>query len=1213
MATQPAGPLYTAVPIAVEEVNLDQWSEFVASQSVANITPLFTEHSNREQVYRAVTEGDILVLLHAGAEGREGNYARRLIKALAELRDVHAPAVLFVQAAPDVSPTGALATLNPPGLRGVITEVRHDFFGMIEALQSGQVTPLWRFAPQLREAILGPAGEGPSAGEDEASPADFTFEDFRQEQFSALAWQMLEMARRLGERRPRPQTSVRRLLAAIILSGLRRKGDEATGAWLCSLIPLPASDLRSRIQARYPAATRHKGSFDAILRSDLFVSQHMTETLHTLLQTAKHLAAEARPGMPVMVCARHLLGAAVCLNEHGTTLRRALRDYQLDVDDVRHRLIDVLPVWGLDDDQDAWRRVLEPVAVTVEPRLPNYAADSAVGPDLIGITREVEAMASLVSAWSVEPPLSIGLFGEWGSGKSFFMQKMKERVKQIAVEARKSKRAQRDFGYYKNIVQVEFNAWHYVEGNLWASLVEHIFTNLRFEGTKDENLDSEDNIKKRLEKMLGLLRDRTADADAKDRKANEQEEKARTAAREASEAVTRANTAKENADTAERASATAMQEAVEKEAKAQNASEIRRAILLKDAVEDVSISPEARAELESGLARLGIGKERLQTVQGVRDALKEATDTGTVLAEGLDLLRQNGGVLLLLWALAVPLAVIVVGFLFDYFSSVSWVQRLGSTVSTVLALAGAAVASWKTLAPQLQPLVDLVKRMKAKRIEVEIQVEEERRKRATQAAEAEREVIAKQAEAAQQRAISAAKAAEALELRQKAENERTAADKAANEAAEARALAESTAREADALRPERRIATFIQDRAAATDYRQHLGVPALIRRDFEKLSSMFETQRQSEENGADGGQEPQQNDPTVVNRIILYIDDLDRCPPQKVVDVLRAIHLLLAFRLFVVVVAVDARWMKRSLKDRFSLMLDTADSGAFGAAREGREHDGRRDHIGWRATASPDDYLEKIFQVPFWIRPLGRSGSQRLVRELTRHDVETGQDASGGALDAGDSTSHGGDANRTPGNILAPPVGAGRAAPAPPAIAAPASKPTLDVVPASKAASEWSPVAPKPRTLMLTAQERDYMVLLSPLIGRSPRSVKRFVNCYRLLKSTLDPADLERATRSGGFRTSMLLLGIVTGFPEAAPALLKDLRDASRDQAPEAWARDVAKRLQLEERGKWAELLPAISRLREWNVHTVGPLIDAAPLVDRFSFSPVQRPVEELV
>ena len=46
----------------------------------------------------------------------------------------------------------------------------------------------------------------------------------------------------------------------------------------------------------------------------------------------------------------------------------------------------------------------------------------------------VEAMASLVAAWSVEPPLSIGLFGEWGSGKSFFMQKMKERVRGLIAE-----------------------------------------------------------------------------------------------------------------------------------------------------------------------------------------------------------------------------------------------------------------------------------------------------------------------------------------------------------------------------------------------------------------------------------------------------------------------------------------------------------------------------------------------------------------------------------------------------------------------------------------------------------------------------------------------------------------------------------------------------------------------------------------------------------
>jgi len=45
-------------------------------------------------------------------------------------------------------------------------------------------------------------------------------------------------------------------------------------------------------------------------------------------------------------------------------------------------------------------------------------SDLVAGEDLIGITREVEAMASLVAAWSVEPPLSIGLFGEWDPARA---------------------------------------------------------------------------------------------------------------------------------------------------------------------------------------------------------------------------------------------------------------------------------------------------------------------------------------------------------------------------------------------------------------------------------------------------------------------------------------------------------------------------------------------------------------------------------------------------------------------------------------------------------------------------------------------------------------------------------------------------------------------------------------------------------------------------
>jgi hypothetical protein len=51
-----------------------------------------------------------------------------------------------------------------------------------------------------------------------------------------------------------------------------------------------------------------------------------------------------------------------------------------------------------------------------------------------------------------------------------------------------------------------------------------------------------------------------------------------------------------------------------------------------------------------------------------------------------------------------------------------------------------------------------------------------------------------------------------------------------------------------------------------------------------------------------------------IDRIVLYVDDLDRCAPRRVVEVLQAVHLLLAFPIFVVVVAVDHHWLLTSLE-----------------------------------------------------------------------------------------------------------------------------------------------------------------------------------------------------------------------------------------------------------------------------------------------------------
>lgn len=90
---------------------------------------------------------------------------------------------------------------------------------------------------------------------------------------------------------------------------------------------------------------------------------------------------------------------------------------------------------------------------TLELKLPGCHSDQTIGKDLLGIFKEVEAVSTLLSMKQVEN-LAIGLFGNWGSGKSFFMNKVQEQLeRQMKTESSNV--------FYKNIIQIEFNAWHF--------------------------------------------------------------------------------------------------------------------------------------------------------------------------------------------------------------------------------------------------------------------------------------------------------------------------------------------------------------------------------------------------------------------------------------------------------------------------------------------------------------------------------------------------------------------------------------------------------------------------------------------------------------------------------------------------------------------------------------------------------------------------------
>lgn len=84
-------------------------------------------------------------------------------------------------------------------------------------------------------------------------------------------------------------------------------------------------------------------------------------------------------------------------------------------------------------------------------------------------------------------------------------------------------------------------------------------------------------------------------------------------------------------------------------------------------------------------------------------------------------------------------------------------------------------------------------------------------------------------------------------------------------------------------------------------------------------------------------------------RVFVYVDDLDRCDPQRAFAVLQAIEMLTRLDGFVVVTGVDTGWLQRSLLSR---------------------------------EPEPATYLERVFQVPFALRPVAGDAAVRYMRSL---------------------------------------------------------------------------------------------------------------------------------------------------------------------------------------------------------------------------------------
>jgi hypothetical protein len=687
-----------------------------------------------------------------------------------------------------------------------------------------------------------------------------------------------------------------------------------------------------------------------------------------------------------------------------------------------------------------------------------YVSDTVGGRpvDLLDRHREAAAIADLLTSRTAQPPLAVGVFGQWGEGKSQFLGLISD-----AVTGRAATAGQDDPIAHGAVRQVRFNAWHYAEADLWASLVAEIFTQLAHGAETATRLESDD--------PGGEVR--------------------------------------------------------------------RRSRLAAELIERRGL----RADLDGARARLAA----LENVRGGRPP-------GLAVAARavLHSMRKREWLRPVLAATAVLLACYGVTRLGWVDAAAGWLRALPG-FAFLLTAAVSLRTAWRESQPARERAQKLWERADAQ------------------------------------------------------------GDRLDTAIAVARAEVTAMERQLQDLTAAGQLAGLVADRAAVGPYRERLGLMSQIRQDFDTMTDLLlaaATERRRDPPQGDGlssgtspddsatqamgvpprsgrsdGREDLVGDALPeIDRIVLYIDDLDRCPPSRVVGVLEAVHLLLAGRLFVVVVAVDPRWLQRSIAAHYA--------GLF-----------QGEHLQAAETwiDGPAQYLEKIFQIVLTLPPLEEGGYRRLIDSLV--DVRQDQLASlteaastnTGPTEAGVGAVH--DNGRTrpehapeaplpPLNRAVNTAGsAASSATAPPSADTSRDDPVRIKQTPGDARDPVTGLAMGVRTvervdpLALTADELRLMTFLGPPLITSPRAVKRLTNSYGVLTAICrrnpdgtrpelaavdDSLNREPARDTGStdgspqtfpYRAGMALLAAVVGYPELGPRFFTALHRCAATTPGLAW------------------------------------------------------------
>ncbi len=557
------------------------------------------------------------------------------------------------------------------------------------------------------------------------------------------------------------------------------------------------------------------------------------------------------------------------------------------------------------------------------------ANDRPVGPDLLGIRDEVYALADMLLLREVTPPLAVGVLGGWGSGKSFVMHLLRERMDDVRSEVIAPGAGWDDTAaspFVGHIYPIDFNAWTFARADLWAALMQRVLSELdrqvgierRLVG-KDRLLDGQE--WRRLTSTpaaLHALYEATADLDVSRPSLFATLREVHQADRE------QLKTATKDLDDRRDELATAESEIAEKveadladqAAKAVEANALEPLADVVAATTDQvwawlgARSPEVIKATEG--AKMTVGELR-----ALEADLRELRPPTSAVARAV-VTKYRG------LALGLAAVLVLAGLVLAFGDGVG---RFAAAVAAVLTTAGVWLERGRAL----------VATFREKALETRARVAEEISAiEATKDADIERE----------------RQSSEDLEQKQQA-------------VAQAENRVQHLSDRVGLVAQYQSVGDLVRARLEEHTYTERLGVMQQISDDLVSLSNSMVVAHDDPYE-----REKQELFPRGPARVVLFIDDLDRCPPRKVVEVLEAVQLLLTTDLFVVVLALDVRYVTKALERVYQGVL-SADGDPSGL-----------------------DYLEKIIQVPYRTRRPAGVGAFQFVAGQMRVADEDG-DASG--------------------------------------------------------------------------------------------------------------------------------------------------------------------------------------------------------------------------